>query len=689
MKKLLLGLMMLFAVTFAFAQVAGTWKVAPVAGSLGVGPTQGDISWWSIDAAGIIQRDCFFDDKYVFNEDGSFNNVMDDWTWVEGWQGVAADQCDVPVYPHDGSNAATWVYDEGAATLTLDGTGAYMGIPKAVNGAELTNPSQAPASITYLVTAISATEMTLDISFGTGWWRFIMAKEAASGEDASLSDLKVDGETIDGFSSGIVDYTYGLPEGTVDVPQITSATPTDPAVTSVVITQATTIPGDATVVVTSANGNVNTTYTVSYVFTTELLLPVTFDEGLNYDLTDFGGNASEIIVDPTNAANMVAKSIKTETAELWAGTTVGGAAGFAVPIPFAEGSTTMTVRVWSPTAGTPIRLKVEDFNDPTKSVETETPTTLAEAWEVITFDFSNEAPGTEPIHFEYYFNKASIFFNFGITGAVAGEQTYYWDDMEFGGGVEPKPLLAVDVQDNFEDNGWATITTWQFQDPDLMDITISPDPVNAQNYVLDYMRSGSFEYTNAQFILAHRMDLSSRNMFEVMAYFPSTNDYSGDLTPTLALKLQNSLLGGEAWTTQTEVKLTVDQFDTWIPLIFDFSVAADRDDYDQVVVQFGGEGHLTAGQFYLDNLMLQGGVSIFEPQNSLLEIYPNPANDVINIPQFNNLTQFEMFNISGQKVMNYTSVPQQIQVSDLPEGVYMIKATNNSGQQFTTKFVVQ
>lgn len=691
MKKLLLGLLMLFAFTYAYSQVAGTWKVSPQAGSMGVGPTQGDMSWWSIDAAGVIERACFFDDTFIFNEDGSFQNVMDDWTWLEGWQGVSPDQCGTPVYPHNGANAATWVYDEGAATIQLIGVGAHIAIPKVVNGFELTDPSQAPESITYLVTAISATSMTLDISIGNGWWRFILAKDAAAGEDATLSDLKVDGATIDGFAPAITNYAYSLPVGTVDVPQITSATPTDPDVSSVVITQATEIPGDATVEVTSANGAVTLTYTVSYFISYDITLPVTFEENINYALTDFGGTVSEIIVDPTDPSNKVAKTIKTEAAETWAGTTIGGAVGFANAVPFAPDATIMTVRVWSPDANTPVRLKVEDADDETHTVETETNTTVAGDWETITFDFANEAPGTEPIHYDWYFNKASIFFNFGTTGAVAGEKTYYWDDVEFGGGgVEPKPLMAANVQDNFEDDGWGNIDTWKFQDPDLVDITVGPDPVNAANHVLDYMRSGSFEWTNAQFILAHRMDLTTRHIFEVKAYFPSSNDYSGNLNPSLALKLQNSLLGGEAWTTQTEVLLEVDDFDQWITLEFDFSGAANREDYDQLVVQFGGEGHLIPGQFYLDDLTLLGDPNfIFEPTALKLEVFPNPAYDLINISQFKQLGQLEIFNVSGQSMIKYTNVPQQIRVNNLPEGVYMILATDKNGGQFTTKFVIQ
>jgi hypothetical protein len=163
-----------------------------------------------------------------------------------------------------------------------------------------------------------------------------------------------------------------------------------------------------------------------------LELPVTFDEDIDYMLVDFGGNASEVVVDPTNPDNNVARSIKTAGAELWAGTTVGGTVGFTNPIPFVTTETRMNVRVWSPTAGTPVRLKVEASNDATISVETEATTSVAMEWETLEFNFTNQAAGTAALNLANSYNKASIFFNFGTTGAQAGEQTYYWDDLKFG-----------------------------------------------------------------------------------------------------------------------------------------------------------------------------------------------------------------------------------------------------------------
>ena len=163
--------------------------------------------------------------------------------------------------------------------------------------------------------------------------------------------------------------------------------------------------------------------------------PITFDSSaVTYTLTGFGGaDDSTVVVDPTNAANKVAKVVKSATAELWAGTTVSTGANFSVPtLPFTASSTTMTVRVWSPDAGIQVRLKAEDAADPTKSVETEATVTTAAGWQTLTFDFANQAAGTAALNLAYTYNKVSIFFNFGVTGAVAGAKTYYFDDVTFG-----------------------------------------------------------------------------------------------------------------------------------------------------------------------------------------------------------------------------------------------------------------
>jgi hypothetical protein len=90
---------------------------------------------------------------------------------------------------------------------------------------------------------------------------------AAAGSNATLSDLQVNGATMTGFNSTVTNYTYELVVGTTTAPQITLATPTDPAATITSITQASGVPGTASVLVTSQNGSTTQTYNINFVAT--------------------------------------------------------------------------------------------------------------------------------------------------------------------------------------------------------------------------------------------------------------------------------------------------------------------------------------------------------------------------------------------------------------------------------------
>jgi hypothetical protein len=187
-------------------------------------------------------------------------------------------------------------------------------------------------------------------------------------------------------------------------------------------------------------------------------LPVDFESTtVDYTLTDFGGNTTVLGADPVNATNTVAISTKDATAQTWAGTTVGTALGFANVIPFTANATSMQVLVFSPDAGIPVRLKVEDATNAAISVETEANTTMANSWETLVFDFSNEVVGTAPLNLANTYDKASIFFNFGTDGATAGIKTYYWDNVEFNNSVVPP---VSNILNDFDDNENMTFEGW-------------------------------------------------------------------------------------------------------------------------------------------------------------------------------------------------------------------------------------
>ena len=108
----------------------GTWKMIPEQNALCVGPGQGDCSWWTNSAADVTGRDCYFDDEYIFDSDGSFSQNMQGDTWLEPWQvGIDTEGCGAPISPHDGSNsAATWSLGSDGTQLTINGEGAFLGV---------------------------------------------------------------------------------------------------------------------------------------------------------------------------------------------------------------------------------------------------------------------------------------------------------------------------------------------------------------------------------------------------------------------------------------------------------------------------------------------------------------------------------------------------------------------------------
>ncbi|MEM1173693.1 MAG: carbohydrate binding domain-containing protein, partial [Pseudomonadota bacterium] len=186
---------------------------------------------------------------------------------------------------------------------------------------------------------------------------------------------------------------------------------------------------------------------------------ITFDDsGTTYTLTDFGGNGSTITNDPTGGMNQVVQSVRSASAATFAGTTVSTLPGDQIAEPLNASSLVMTARVYSPEAGVTVRLKIEDASNPAIFIETDTTTTAINTWETLTFDFGSPAGGSfDPAN---TYNRISIFFNFGVDGATAGEQTYFFDDIAVapsgpGGGA----MGELAVNGGFESGdltGWTT-----------------------------------------------------------------------------------------------------------------------------------------------------------------------------------------------------------------------------------------
>ena len=71
-------------------------------------------------------------------------------------------------------------------------------------------------------------------------------------------------------------------------------------------------------------------------------------------------------------------------------------------------------------------------------------------------------------------------------------------------------------------------------------------------------------------------------------------------------------------------------------------------------------------------------------------VYPNPAQNMLSI-ELNEINdgQLSVFNLQGQEVLNRNIMSKQIQldVSTLPNGMYLIRFENDNGEQMVKQFV--
>lgn len=158
-----------------------------------------------------------------------------------------------------------------------------------------TYDTRAVTSITHDATFPGATNVVVTANDGTTQLTYtINFTIAPPSTDATLSDLTVDGTTVDGFDAATLTYTVDLPYGTTVVPTVGATTSYAHATT--VITNASALPGATTVVVTAEDGTTQLTYTVEFTVTSGI-------NGVKDDvLSVYPNPAIDVVHVKTNAA---------------------------------------------------------------------------------------------------------------------------------------------------------------------------------------------------------------------------------------------------------------------------------------------------------------------------------------------------------------------------------------------------
>ena len=149
----------------ALPDITGAWTLSNEDNAYFVGDAGTGDYWWGIRTdTGLADRACQMDDVWTFGSDGKYTLGTDGQTWLEGWQ-AGTDECNAPVAPFvDG----TYDYSFDGTTLTVSGTGAFIGLAKVTNTGELGNQLGAtdyPSSVAYEVVEITDTTMQLRVVF--------------------------------------------------------------------------------------------------------------------------------------------------------------------------------------------------------------------------------------------------------------------------------------------------------------------------------------------------------------------------------------------------------------------------------------------------------------------------------------------------------------------------------------------
>jgi hypothetical protein len=70
------------------------------------------------------------------------------------------------------------------------------------------------------------------------------------------------------------------------------------------------------------------------------------------------------------------------------------------------------------------------------------------------------------------------------------------------------------------------------------------------------------------------------------------------------------------------------------------------------------------------------------PNQGTVSIFPNPANTIIN---FDCKKGFQIYSSTGQLVKQSSQATTQINISDLPTGLYILKTENQLGRFIKTE----
>ena len=298
----------------------------------------------------------------------------------------------------------------------------------------------------------------------------------------------------------------------------------------------------------------------------------------------FGGvEGVQLVSNPnpsgTNTTSTVMQFTKTDGAEVW------GGMGFAVDgiINF-NGTNQIKINSYAPEAGKVVKVKLEtvEGNIDGLTYEFDMTTTVANQWEVLTYDFS-AAPDLDYVSF-------IVFYDFGNQSAGV----YHFDEIQVGlGEYIPTQAPTIAIED-FEGD---LPGNFSFGGVEGVQIVENPNSsgTNTTANVMQCTKTEGSEVWGGMGISVDPINFSSAGMNQIQI-----QSYSPEAGKVIKVKLET--IEGNVDGLTYEFDMTTTVANEWETLTYDFSLAPDLDYVSFIVFyDFGNTGE---GVYHFDEIKL-------------------------------------------------------------------------------------
>ena len=311
-----------------------------------------------------------------------------------------------------------------------------------------------------------------------------------------------------------------------------------------------------------------------------LALPLSFESStLEYSFVSFGNAFASVVPNPDksgiNTSGTVGRMEKTPGAEVWAG------AFLELPnaIDFSKGNI-IQVKTWSPKAGATVRLKLENATDGNIFVEKDAVTTIANGWEVLSWDLSgfNLSPSL---------HKVVLFFDFGKSGDGS---VYFFDDVAQVKTVVAAGELALPVDFESAELEYPFVNFGNA----FSGVVDNPDRsgINNSGKVAQFEKIAGAETWAGSFLqLPKAIDFSKGQVMQMKVWSPKAG-------ATVRLKLENAT-DGNIFVEKDAVTTTANAWETLSWNLTGFNLDAD---FHKIVVFFDFGVNGNGSKYFFDDI---------------------------------------------------------------------------------------